>query len=105
MNGQQIPNRKSQQMNHRICSPTRVASRAAAVVLIIAASALGQTPAGSPKQKPGSKAAQSAKPAAVQPAAQPSDAVAAKGFSRIAVTPEVKQQFEGEQNRYAVIVA
>lgn len=31
--------------------------------------------------------------------------VASKGFSRMTVTPEAKQQFEGEQSRYAILVA
>jgi len=58
-----------------------------------------------PSKKP--KAAAPAPKADTAPAAPKADtdAVASKGFSRMAVTPEVKQQFEGEQSRYAILVA
>jgi caspase domain-containing protein len=66
----------------------------AAVFLIVTACCFAQPQGSKGGTKTGTKAA--------APAA--SDAVASKGFSRLAVTPEIKQQFEGDQ-RYAVLVA
>src|SRR5260370_6647530 len=92
-------------MNRSVRSAA-LASRAAMAFLIAAASAVGQAPAGKAPPRP-----QAAKPPAAKPVpdagtapATANSAPTPKGFSRLAVTPDVKQQFEGDM-RYAVIAA
>jgi Caspase domain len=87
-------------------SGIRVGKAAVAAMILAGVSFAQKAP--TPNPKPPAKAA--GKPAQVRPEAAPAPSsdnppVTSKGFSRIAVTPEVKQQFEGEQNRYAILVA
>src|SRR5947209_9290053 len=85
---------------HRILHSGIRVRKLAAVGMIFIGSMFPQS---TPKQKP-----KPSTPATTGDKAAPTGdtaAVASKGFSRMAVTPEVKQQFEGEQSRYAILVA
>jgi Caspase domain len=90
-------------MNSLLGRYTRAGEIAAALLLVVG-SVFAQTKPDK-KETPASKSHGKPGPA-VTPVAAPDGATAAsKGFSRIVVTPEMKQEFEGEQSRYAVIVA
>jgi hypothetical protein len=65
-------------------------------MLLLSAPVFAQT-SSAPKGKAAAKAGGKS--------ASASDAPTSKGFSRMTVTPEVKQQFEGDNNRLAIIVA
>src|SRR5947209_256491 len=78
---------------HRIVNSGIPVRKLGAVAMIFVGSIFPQS---TPSKKP--------KPSAPAPAGDMA-AVASKGFSRMAVTPEVKQQFEGEQSRFAILVA
>ncbi|MFL6414416.1 MAG: caspase domain-containing protein [Bryobacteraceae bacterium] len=83
----------------------RVLKLTATAMVFIGSMLPQNTPARKPK--PSTPTTAPGKPAAASKPAPTADdaAVASKGFSRMAVTPEVKQQFEGEQSRYAILVA
>jgi len=76
--------------------------RLAAAAIICAVPIFAQNPA---NKKPNAATPAPKADADAVAAKAETGAVASKGFSRMAVTPEVKQQFEGEQSRYAILVA
>lgn len=92
-------------MYPRVPFVAHLVSRSVLTLFLVGVFALAQAVAASQGRSPSKPAASSSKSAASQPASSSKDAPTSKGFSRMAVTPEVKQQFEGEQNRYAVVVA
>jgi hypothetical protein len=91
---------------NRIISPgTRVGMVVVTAMIFVgslpAQSTTGKKAKPSPAPAEPANAATSSKPAASEDKA----GISSKGFSRMAVTPEVKQEFEGEQSRFAILVA